>query len=96
MTLLTQEIDWKKNLIENLFIFRRKKMLKKKSRNKMLKKNLRKNRNFRFSKNQDFRIFIFQIFDFVFEILKFLKFQNFQNQKSPRLKNNFRSDFFYS
>ena len=72
-----------------------KQMLKKISK-KMLKKNLRKNWNFRFSKNQDFRISNFSKCLFFFEILKFLKFQNFQNQKSPRLKNNFRSDFFYS
>ena len=95
LILLIQEMD-KKNLIEKKI--RDKKVVRKKNWKKSGKKSP-KNRKFWFHEKSRFSIFEFSKFSkcsmFFLKFLIFLKFQNFQNEKSPRLKNIFRSDFFY-
>ena len=89
-------MDQKKSDRKKIF-FPTKKNVETKSRKKMLNKKSPKKSKFSIFEKSRFSNFkIFKIFVFLCKILKFLKFQNFQNQKSPRLKNIFRSDFFYN
>ena len=83
-------------LNSSIFFFVTKKLSEKKIWKKNWRKKSEKSKILIFRKSR-FSIFgIFKIFIFISKFLIFLKFQNFQNEKSPRLKNIFRSDFFYS